>query len=202
MAVREFSARLVEDRALPPLRSGVSIPQMPVAAGTHGPDETEGFVRESELLILRALRSLGETFGETFWPGRPLEEREPRYGDDMVSDRPIEAHELLESPELQGLLGEILLFRGERETDLELLKDAEAAFRAALESTGRLAPLERATTELNLGRVLLVLSEREGGASRMSQAVQAFRAACEALTAKIASLTAPPRRAEGADPPV
>jgi tetratricopeptide (TPR) repeat protein len=80
-------------------------------------------------------------------------------------------------------LGAALQTLGEREGRTERLKEAVAAYRAALdEYTRDRAPLEWALTQMNLGNALQTLGEREGSAARLEEAVAAYRAALEVCT--------------------
>jgi hypothetical protein len=77
-------------------------------------------------------------------------------------------------------LGIALRLFGERESGTVRLKEAVAAFRAALEEhTRERVPLDWAMTQMNLGTALSRLGERDSGTARLEEAVIAFSAALE-----------------------
>jgi len=81
------------------------------------------------------------------------------------------------------LLGNVLTRLGEREGSRVRLKEAVAAYHAALEVRTRdRTPLDWATTQNNLGNALGTLGRREGGTMQLKEAVVAFRAALEEWT--------------------
>jgi tetratricopeptide (TPR) repeat protein len=86
-------------------------------------------------------------------------------------------------------LGIALQSLGERESGTARLEEAVMAYRAALEEiTRERAPLQWATTQMNLGNALLRLGERESGTARLEEAVAAYRAAIEECTRERAPL--------------
>jgi hypothetical protein len=75
--------------------------------------------------------------------------------------------------------------RAERESGIGNLEQAVAAYREALkEMTRERAPLDWATTQMNLGTALGTLGERESGTGKLEQAVAAFNA-CLAVTTPV-----------------
>jgi tetratricopeptide (TPR) repeat protein len=84
----------------------------------------------------------------------------------------------------QTNLGNALLGLGERESGTEKLKEAVAAYRAALEEqTRERVPVDYwAATQSNLGAALAALGERESGTVRFEEAVRAFTAALQERT--------------------
>jgi tetratricopeptide (TPR) repeat protein len=81
------------------------------------------------------------------------------------------------------LCGAALAALGERESDSARLKEAIAAYRAALEErTRERVPVDWATTQNNLGGALSALAEREGDTARWEDAVAVFRAVLEEQT--------------------
>jgi tetratricopeptide (TPR) repeat protein len=82
-----------------------------------------------------------------------------------------------------GGLGNALASLGERESNTARLKEAIAAYRAALEElTRERVPLDWAMTQNNLGSALQSLGERESNTARLEEAVAAYRAALEERT--------------------
>ena len=78
----------------------------------------------------------------------------------------------------QDNLGNALFRLGERESGTTQLKEAVAAFRAALEErTRERVPLDWAKVQHNLGDALAVLGEWESGTARLEEAVAAYREA-------------------------
>jgi tetratricopeptide (TPR) repeat protein len=76
----------------------------------------------------------------------------------------------------QNNLGIVLRVLGERESGTGRLKEAVAAFRAALEvRTRERVPLKWAATQNNLGNALASLGERESGTARLEEAAAAYR---------------------------
>jgi tetratricopeptide (TPR) repeat protein len=83
----------------------------------------------------------------------------------------------------QGLLGQTLLLLGEREEHGPRVKEAVAAYRAAVqECTRERAPQEWASMQIDLGAALVQLAEWEGGTMRLEEAVTAYRAALQEHT--------------------
>jgi tetratricopeptide (TPR) repeat protein len=94
---------------------------------------------------------------------------------------------LAHGPDQQGMalndLGVALEELGERESGVEKLKEAVAAYRAALKKRTRdRVPLDWAMTQNNLGNALAVLGERESGTARLEEAAEAYRAALQEYT--------------------
>ena len=82
-------------------------------------------------------------------------------------------------------VGETLETLGEREGSAARLKEAVAAYRAALKERMReKVPLDWAMTQMNLGNALSALGERETDAAWLEEAVTAFDA-CLAVTASV-----------------
>jgi tetratricopeptide (TPR) repeat protein len=82
-------------------------------------------------------------------------------------------------------LGTVLEALGKHEGSAVRLKEAVAAYRAALEErTREKVPIDWAMTQMNLGYALSALGERETGAAWFEEAVAAFDA-CLAVTAWI-----------------
>jgi tetratricopeptide (TPR) repeat protein len=80
----------------------------------------------------------------------------------------------------QNNLGTVLQALGEREGSLELLNEAIAAFRAALEVRTRAdVPILWARTQNNLGNALGELGLRERNQERLAESIAAFRAALQ-----------------------
>jgi len=80
-------------------------------------------------------------------------------------------------------LGIALKLLGERESGTDKLEEAVNAYRATLEDQTRdRAPLDWATTQMNLGTALKTLGERVSGTDRLEEAVKAYRAALEEQT--------------------
>jgi tetratricopeptide (TPR) repeat protein len=72
---------------------------------------------------------------------------------------------------------------GDQKGDNAALREAVAAYRAALEErTRERVPLDWAMTQNNLGNALSALGERESGTARLEQAITGFRAALEEWT--------------------
>jgi tetratricopeptide (TPR) repeat protein len=89
----------------------------------------------------------------------------------------------------QNALGNALRILGERESGTEKLKEAIAAFGAALQEYAReRVPLEWAATQTNLGLALWKLGERERGTGKLEAAVAAYHAALEEQTRERAPL--------------
>ena len=85
----------------------------------------------------------------------------------------------------QNNLGNALKALGERDAGTVRLKEAVAAFRAALEErTRQRVPLQWATTQNNLGKALKALGERESGTVWLKEAVAAF-SACLTVTVSV-----------------
>jgi len=64
---------------------------------------------------------------------------------------------------------------GQRESGTARLKEAVAAYRAALEErTRERVPLDWARTQNSLGNALRILGERENGTARLQEAVAAW----------------------------
>ena len=83
----------------------------------------------------------------------------------------------------QNLLGNALQTLGAREGGTARLKEAVAAYRAALEEWTRdRVPMDWAATQNNLGAALSNLGARESGTARLKEAVAAYRAALEEYT--------------------
>ena len=82
-----------------------------------------------------------------------------------------------------NLLGNALWTLGERESGTARLREAVAAYRAALqERTRDRVPLDWATTQTNFGSALARLGERECGTAYLEEAAAAYRAALEERT--------------------
>ena len=80
----------------------------------------------------------------------------------------------LEWAATQSSLGGVLWRLGGRESGTGRLKEAVAAFRAALEEwTRERVSLGWATTQMNLGSALRALAERESGTARLEEGVAA-----------------------------
>ncbi len=80
-------------------------------------------------------------------------------------------------------LGATLATLGAWESGVARLEQAVAAYRAALKVwTRELAPLDWATTQMNLGNALAMFGARESGTARFEQAVAAYHAALEEQT--------------------
>ena len=80
----------------------------------------------------------------------------------------------------QNNLGSALQALGEREGSLELLNEAIAAFRTALEVRTRAdVPIQWARTQNNLGNALGELGMRERNQERLAESVAAYRAALQ-----------------------
>lgn len=86
---------------------------------------------------------------------------------------------------VQNNLGNVLVTRGVRNNDPQLLEQAVAVYTAALSARTRdRAPLDWAATQSNLGSVLHVLGERQPDKGHLQAAVAAYRAALEERTAE------------------
>ena len=161
------------------LRRG-DLPPYELNKATLGPDFHDDFRTELTSAALVAVAPLPET--ET--RGRVLEKG--------LRDATENLATLLKKPgaigperraHLQLSLGSALLTLGELESDAEYLKQAVAAYRAALqELTRERVPLDWATTQNNLGNVLQILGKRECDAEYLKQAIAAYRAALQELT--------------------
>ncbi len=80
----------------------------------------------------------------------------------------------------QNNLGDALATLGERESGIEHLEQAVAAYRDALsEWTRESIPMLWAVTQYNLGNALRALGQRESGNESLEQAVDAYRLALE-----------------------
>jgi len=89
----------------------------------------------------------------------------------------------------QHRLGNALGMLGMRESGTRRLKEAFAAYRAALEQRAQQrVPLDWAATQNNIGLALVAFGERESGTGRLEEAVAAFRAALQAHTRERAPL--------------
>ena len=124
------------------------------------------------------LYALGREFGDN----AALEESIAVHRGDALplaprTDRP------LDWARTQNNLGNALFNLGEREAGTETLREAVAAYRAALEERSRdRVPLDWAATQTNIGNALGTLGEREAGTETLREAVAAFRAALEEPT--------------------
>jgi tetratricopeptide (TPR) repeat protein len=77
----------------------------------------------------------------------------------------------------QNNLGTALRALGQRESETSQLKEAVAAYRAALEERRRdRVPLQWATTQNNLGNALQALGQRESGTARLQEAIRSWDA--------------------------
>ena len=147
---------------------------------TPGPDFHDDFRTELTSAALVAVAP----FAETETRGRVLEKG--------LRDTTEKLATLLKKPgaigperraHLQRSLGSALLTLGELESDAEYLKQAIAAYRAALQELPREhVPLDWAGTQNNLGNALGILGELESDAEHLEQAVAAYRAALQELT--------------------
>jgi tetratricopeptide (TPR) repeat protein len=78
----------------------------------------------------------------------------------------------------QNNLGNALQTWGEREGSAEHLKEAVAAYRAALEVRAReRMPVHWALTQINLGNALWTLADREKTPARLNEALAAYQTA-------------------------
>ena len=160
------------------LRRG-DLPPYELNKATLGPDFHDDFRTELTSAALVAVAPLPET--ET--RGRVLEKG--------LRDATEKLATLLKKPgaigperraHLQLSLGSALLTLGELESDAEYLKQAIAAYRAALQELPREhVPLDWAGTQNNLGNALGILGELESDAEHLEQAVAAYRAALQEL---------------------